>query len=181
MNPELLIDYSGDELRKYQERFLQTSINTALPCTVEEVNGDRLTIRLNILREFQGVTQDALTLYDVPVVYPGSGTATVRFPITTGDTGLIIFAQRDIDNWLEGETATPNTTRLHDYSDGITLGIVLPKEGITWQLGDGFFTEHFIILKLLLHILRKIRIYRNRHSCRLRSKLWIKWCFSRII
>lgn len=121
MNDELTIDESERERLLYEQRFFQTQINTALPCKVVEVAGNRVTISLNILREFKGVAQDALTLYDVPVVFPGSGSSMVRFPIAAGDTGLVIFAQRDIDSWLEGETAKPDTSRLHDMADGMFI------------------------------------------------------------
>ncbi len=121
MNDELAIDESERERQIYEQRFFQSQINTAVPCKVLEVLNNRVTIQLNILRQFKDVAQDALTLYDVPVVFPGSGSSTVRFPIAAGDTGLVIFAQRDIDNWLEGETATPDTTRMHDMADGIVI------------------------------------------------------------
>jgi hypothetical protein len=43
-------------------------------------------------------------------------------PITKGDTCLVLFNDRDLDNWLvDGLVQRPNTLRTHDFSDAIAL------------------------------------------------------------
>jgi hypothetical protein len=62
-------------------------------------------------------------LLDCPVICLGGGAASLRFPITTGDECLILFNDRDIDNWLSTSSTSSGvaTTRLHSFSDGIIL------------------------------------------------------------
>ena len=56
----------------------------------------------------------------VPVCFPGSGGWKVTFPISKGDTGLLIFCARSIDRWLsEGGSVDPQDDRTHDLSDAI--------------------------------------------------------------
>lgn len=62
------------------------------------------------------------TLLDVPVIILGGGDARLTFPIRAGDQCLILFNDRDIDNWLAGSTTGEvASSRLHSISDGIAL------------------------------------------------------------
>jgi hypothetical protein len=61
-------------------------------------------------------------LIDCPFIILGGGGATLTFPITKGDECLILFNDRDIDNWFSGATSGPvASARLHSLSDGIAL------------------------------------------------------------
>ncbi len=58
----------------------------------------------------------------VPVVFPQSSSGGVTFPLSKGDPVMLLFAQRDIDTWIEkgGEDA-PASARLHDITDAIAI------------------------------------------------------------
>lgn len=59
-------------------------------------------------------------LLQVPVYTLGGGGVTVTFPIAAGDECLVIFNDRELDNWLlNGGITTPSTPRIHDFSDGL--------------------------------------------------------------
>lgn len=61
-------------------------------------------------------------LVDCPVFIPAGGSGRLTFPIQPGDPCLVVFNDRDIDNWYEtGTTLPPNSPRLHDLSDGFVL------------------------------------------------------------
>lgn len=61
-------------------------------------------------------------LLDVPVIILGGGASALTFPITKGDQCLVLFHDRDIDNWYAGATSGPTATgRAHDIADGIAL------------------------------------------------------------
>lgn len=62
-------------------------------------------------------------LIRVPVIVLGGGGSYLTFPISVGDTCIVMFVDRDIDLWLElgGTQNPPNTERLHDLSDGVAL------------------------------------------------------------
>lgn len=61
-------------------------------------------------------------LLDVPVVFPAGGGFTMTFPIADGDECLVVFNDRQIDNWLsQGAGQPPSVGRIHDLSDGIAI------------------------------------------------------------
>lgn len=61
-------------------------------------------------------------LVDVPVfVYSGGG-AVITLPVAVGDECLVLFNDRDLDNWFAtGSAAQPNTGRMHSIADGFAL------------------------------------------------------------
>lgn len=62
------------------------------------------------------------TMVDVPVIILGGGTVGLTFPIAAGDECLILFNDRDLNNWFAGATSGPVATpRLHSFADGIAL------------------------------------------------------------
>jgi hypothetical protein len=61
-------------------------------------------------------------LASVPVYFPSGGGFTLTFPVSPGDECLVIFNDRQIDNWLtSGAGNAPSVPRLHDLSDGVAL------------------------------------------------------------
>ena len=61
-------------------------------------------------------------LVSVPVYTLGGGGVTSTYPIKEGDECIILFSDREIDNWLNnGGITTPTSLRIHDLSDGFCL------------------------------------------------------------
>lgn len=61
-------------------------------------------------------------LNDVPVFILSGGSAYMSFPVAPGDTCIILFNDREIDNWYNtGNVSAPTTLRLHDKSDAMAL------------------------------------------------------------
>lgn len=61
-------------------------------------------------------------LLKVPVQFPAGGGFTATFPIAKGDECLVVFCDREIDNWfISGPGKAPTTGRVHDLSDGMAL------------------------------------------------------------
>jgi hypothetical protein len=61
-------------------------------------------------------------LVDCPCVILTGGSVSLRMPIKAGDSCLVLFNDRDIDNWfISGEENILNSERMHDLSDGIAL------------------------------------------------------------
>jgi len=59
---------------------------------------------------------------DVPVVFPGSGPYSLKFPIGVGDTVLLVFASASLDKWLAiGGEVDPVDDRRHSLSDAIAI------------------------------------------------------------
>lgn len=61
-------------------------------------------------------------LVNVPVYFAGGGGFTVTFPVSAGDECLILFNDRQLENWIaSGAGQPPSLSHLHDLSDGICL------------------------------------------------------------
>ena len=70
--------------------------------------------------ELQNVSYPIMA--DCPVIVLGGGLTSLTFPITIGDECLVLFNDRDIDNWISNSvTLEVNSSRLHSFSDGIIL------------------------------------------------------------
>jgi hypothetical protein len=61
-------------------------------------------------------------LTDVPVFVASGGTARLSMPIAAGDPCLVLFNDRDLDNWWQaGGVQTPNSSRMHNLSDALAI------------------------------------------------------------
>ncbi len=71
---------------------------------------------------FNPVSVNYPVLLNCPVFILSGGNAFVSMPIAKGDQVLLMFNDRDIDNWFSGATSGPvNSGRLHSISDAIAL------------------------------------------------------------
>lgn len=99
--------------------------------TVTKFDSTKLTIEASMVYQKTYYPTDAIlpptivnypALVDCPVLILSGGTSGITFPIAPGDTALILFNDRDIDNWYSsGQVAPPNTNRMHAMSDGIAI------------------------------------------------------------
>lgn len=71
---------------------------------------------------YQSKLVDYPVIIDAPVIFLGGGSNALTFPVAKGDECLILFNDRNIDNWFQGNTgaALPNF-RLHSFADAIIL------------------------------------------------------------
>lgn len=61
-------------------------------------------------------------LLDCPTMIYHGGDSGLTMPIKSGDNCLVLFNDRDIDNWFSGANEAPvATTRKHSLSDGIVF------------------------------------------------------------
>jgi hypothetical protein len=117
------------------------NVHTALPAQVMAYNAGAQTV--DVQPQVMRVVQDpdeldahgnALELIEslpqipgVPIAFPRSGDNWITFPITPGDTGLLIFAERSIDTWrANGRESDPGSLRMHNLSDAIYIPGVAP-------------------------------------------------------
>ena len=118
---------------------LKTEINCMAIGTVQSFNPTNQTVNvlINYLRVIKGgvtsanPTEDTVSdktvsyplLVQCPLMINNGGGASITFPVANGDTCLILFNDRDIDNWWSTGTTSspPNSARLHDLSDAIVI------------------------------------------------------------
>lgn len=61
-------------------------------------------------------------LTDCPIFVNSGGGGIITFPIAAGDPCLVLFNDRDLDNWwATGNVVAPNSPRMHSLSDGLVL------------------------------------------------------------
>lgn len=131
------------ELLSYTKMQVKSEINCISLGTIQDFDSitQTATVKVNFKKVIQGGSPavnnsgqsinnivEYPTLFKCPVFVLSGGTSAIHMPITTGDTCLILFCDRDIDQWfVTGQTSPPNSSRLHDLSDGIALVGIKPS------------------------------------------------------
>lgn len=136
-NPELI------DLFHEHKRDIMISLNCHAVGIIKKFDPSNQTAQVSISYEKEVLEPDQAgrlvpvakaypILADVPVVINSGGTAGITMPIKSGDSCLILFNDRDIDNWfINGESGPPNSARLHSFSDAIAIvGLRSTKQSI---------------------------------------------------
>lgn len=121
------------------------SLTNLLDMIKREVMKEINCVKVGVIQSFNATTQEAMVevaftqvtstspegvktfasyplLLNVPVQYPSGGGFTLTFPIAAGDECIVLFNDRQLDNWLtSGPGLPPSIGRVHDLSDGIAI------------------------------------------------------------
>lgn len=84
----------------------------------------KIALKRIIFQDIDGTRkfQEYPLLINCPCIVIGGGAGSLQMPIAQGDECLILFNDREIDNWFEsGEISQIDSLRAHDLSDGICL------------------------------------------------------------
>jgi uncharacterized protein YbaR (Trm112 family) len=126
------------------ERFIGPSTQPELKTLLDQMKRQTMLamncVQIGIIQEYRAATNTAKVkiasqikmpngaiieypiLDDCPVFTLSGGTSFVSCPIASGDFCLVLFNDRNIDNWyLTGAVTTPDTPRAHSIADGIVL------------------------------------------------------------
>ena len=95
---------------------------------IQSFNTDNQTASIKLIdkgiRKTSGkdIIQEFSLLQDCPIVINKGLNGGLTMPISIGDTCLVLFNDRDIDNWFDnGLSQRPNTRRSHDLADAIAI------------------------------------------------------------
>jgi hypothetical protein len=59
-------------------------------------------------------------IFNVPVIHPASGGASITFPVNIGDKVLLVFSERSLEEWLQnGNQVTPDDPRQNSLTDAV--------------------------------------------------------------
>ena len=101
-------------------------------------------VQIKMQRTVKGEIKDYPVLIDCPCIVLGGGEGRITFPISAGDSCLVIFNDKDIDNWYDGgQKMPPRSQRLHDFADAFALvGIRNRQNQISDYFADGVELKH---------------------------------------
>lgn len=96
-------------------------------------------VQIKMTKDQNDKTVEYPVLLDCPCVVLSGGAGNLTFPIKQGDSCLVLFNDRDIDNWYaSGQKMNPRTPRTHNFSDAIALvGIRNKQNQLSGYLTDG--------------------------------------------
>ena len=104
---------------------LNSSLRVSMPAIIEtyDFKQQKASIKINIKELFSdGSSIEYPVINNVPIIFPASGGGSLTMPVKRGDGCLVVFADRDIKNWLLGvNNARPSSRRQHHMSDAIAI------------------------------------------------------------
>lgn len=116
---------------KYIEYYLKDFM-TAIPAVV--VSADRLSESIVAVKPvinektLDGRVVPWPEIINVQLIFPCSNTSAVTFPVNVGDTVLVVFTMRCLDEWKAGSglSTTPVHARYHDIQDAVAIPGLFP-------------------------------------------------------
>lgn len=122
---------STPSLRGFVEELIDAQLvglRVALPAVVTAYDEDRQVCDAKPLVDQGYVDEDGVRRVEVlpivtgvPVMFQGSGKRRTTFPISAGDTVLLVFASSSISRWKAGGGTDPGDDRHHRLSDAIAI------------------------------------------------------------
>ncbi len=106
-------------------------ISTQIPCKVLEVDYNRCLVKVQpTITTMMGIDGEKevpmLPIEEVPILFEGGddGSARISTPIQEGDAGVLVFAQRDTDVYLESDGKSLQASKVFD---GVGFNGAAPK------------------------------------------------------
>lgn len=123
------------EFMSRRMREVSANINACLIGSISAINSDgTVTVAVSFQKIIRGIVPipnsnimgDQIINYpalvNVPVFLYQGGGAYIKMPIAVNDPCLLLFCDRDMDNWFQsGQVAPPNSDRVHSINDAIAL------------------------------------------------------------
>lgn len=140
---------------------------TAIPGRVKAVRKQdpcRVDIEVGVKQRYRNSdTLAAPIIVDVPVIWPtaAGGTAGIRLPIATGDTGLLIVSDRAIERWRKGTggQVDPADSRTHNIADAVFVpGLTTDSGALSIGYSGTNLQAHNGSMKIVLHPSGQIEI-----------------------
>jgi len=128
-------DVDSKRYQDVQDKINREAVNVAAIVKVTRFDSVKMTVDVQPLSKHleNGEYQSQPPILSVPVASTQSGGLIIRPWIKTGDVGLVVYVDHDIDKIVaNGEETEPNTERNHSTSDAVYMGgFVLGNAPIT--------------------------------------------------
>ena len=104
-------------------------LRVSMPCEVVRYNSKRQMVDVRIVQpeiDLAGNNIPMPVITNIPVSFVRCGNSHITHPINKGDTGFIVFADRDISSWVEtNNKSVVDSARTHSMQDSYFIpGIV---------------------------------------------------------
>lgn len=109
-------------------RALISQLNFAIPAKIllYDATTQQATVKPLIMDGYKGedgerIVESLPAIAGVPVHFPGGGGARLTFPVGPGDLCMLIFSQKSLDTWLQGDgrEVDPQDDRRSHMSDAV--------------------------------------------------------------
>ena len=121
----------SDVVLRLVSGFAKDHINTSMPAkviSVSNLGSDQTVDVLPLVNDSfdDGTNVEFPPILDVPLIFPSAGGGVLSFPIAVGDTILLIFSQKSLDEWMESRSFgnigfTPSDKRRYALNDAIAI------------------------------------------------------------
>lgn len=99
-------------------------MRVSMPARVESYEAGRQMVQVSIVmpeRDLDGSLIPQAVINEVPVSFMRCGGAHLTFPIRRGDTGLIVFTDRDVGAWVSDGATVSDSDRMHAINDAVFI------------------------------------------------------------
>jgi hypothetical protein len=127
----------SDVVLRLVSGFARDHINTSMPAKVVSVDNfdrDQTVDVLPLINDSfnDGTNVEFPPIFDVPLILPSAGGGLLSFPVAVGDTVLLIFSQKSLDEWMESRSFgnvgfTPSDKRRYALNDAIAISGMYTK------------------------------------------------------
>lgn len=128
---------TGNEIAQSIEDMIEngiSNIHTACPGSI--VSFDAGTCIASVLPKMTYYKSDGTTLEypvitGVPVFMPRAGNAQITYPVKAGDSCIIVFSERSIDEWMGKGNEGEHDPRRYDLTDAFCFVGMCPTQSIS--------------------------------------------------
>lgn len=106
--------------------------HTSIPARVVSFDGVSVTVSADIDQQLSdGSVLNRGQIVSVPVQFAGTSDTLMSFPLKAGHTGMLVFQERSMDEWLtqgadNSSVVAAKDRRMHDYNDCVFVPGVAP-------------------------------------------------------
>lgn len=127
-------DPTLSDLLNLLKKEIMLDLNCHHPATIQSFDAVAQTVTATInytktffqlnsaTRQYDPIQVNYPIIVDCPIIVMSGGDAHLTFPIAKGDECLMLFNDRDLENWLQsGQVGPVATSALHSFADAIAL------------------------------------------------------------
>lgn len=128
---------TGNELAQNIEDMINAGIggiHTACPATIISFDAGSCIATVNPSMVFYKCDDETINypvITNVPVFMPHAGSAQITYPVKAGDSCLLVFAERSIDEWLGKGSTDNHDPRRYDLTDAFCFVGMMPVQSIS--------------------------------------------------